>query len=97
LDAEYAPLPSLVIAARSISRHEPLPQIQRAQSAGIPETVDRSKSHGSGAGIDVAPSWPDLDQARLCDLTTTKIIRSRQHDINKMPTLLPWHDTPDLA
>ena len=39
LAADYAPLPSLVSAARAIFRHEPLPQIRRAQSAGIPDTV----------------------------------------------------------
>ena len=36
LAADYAPLPSLVTAARTIFQHEPLPQIRRAQSAGIP-------------------------------------------------------------
>jgi DUF2075 family protein len=39
LNAEYAPLPSLVSAARTIFQHEPLPQIRRAQSAGIPDTI----------------------------------------------------------
>lgn len=39
LAADYAPLPSLVTAARTIFQHEPLPQIRRAQSAGIPETI----------------------------------------------------------
>lgn len=37
--ADYEPLPSLVEAARSIFENEPLPQIRRASSAGIPETV----------------------------------------------------------
>ncbi len=36
LAADYAPLPTLVAAARTIFRHEPLPSIRRAQSAGIP-------------------------------------------------------------
>ncbi len=36
---EYAPLPSLVVAARRIFNHEPLPQIRRAHSAGIPQTL----------------------------------------------------------
>lgn len=40
LAADYAPLPSLVTAARTIFMHEPLPRIRRAQSAGIPETID---------------------------------------------------------
>lgn len=35
----YVPLPSLVEAARRIFRHEPLPHVKRAESAGIPETV----------------------------------------------------------
>jgi len=39
LQAEYAPLPSLVAAARRIFNHEPLPSIRRAASAGIPETL----------------------------------------------------------
>ncbi len=40
LDGDYAPLPSLVQAARIIFRDEPLPSIRRAQSAGIPQTLD---------------------------------------------------------
>ncbi len=39
LGADYAPLPSLVAAARTLFRREPLPQIKRALSAGIPDTV----------------------------------------------------------
>jgi hypothetical protein len=39
LAADYSPLPSLVNAARRIFEHEPLPQIKRAQSAGIPDTI----------------------------------------------------------
>jgi hypothetical protein len=39
LAAEYAPLPSLVSAARMIFEHERLPHIRRAESAGIPETL----------------------------------------------------------
>lgn len=39
LASDYAPLPTLVAAARTIFRHEPLPQIRRAQSAGIPEAI----------------------------------------------------------
>lgn len=37
--ADYAPLPTLVAAARTIFEHEPLPQIRRAHSAGFPETI----------------------------------------------------------
>ena len=37
--ADYSPLPSLVTAARRIFEHEPLPQIRKAQSAGIPDTI----------------------------------------------------------
>ena len=40
LDASYAPLPSLVSAARRIFQHEPLPHVRRALSARIPETVE---------------------------------------------------------
>ncbi len=39
INSEYNPLPSLITAARIIFDHEPLPQIRRAHSAGIPETV----------------------------------------------------------
>jgi hypothetical protein len=39
LNADYAPLPSLISAARTIFQHEALPQIRRAHSAGIPETI----------------------------------------------------------
>ena len=37
--SDYAPLPTLVAAAGTIFQHEPLPQIRRAHSAGIPETI----------------------------------------------------------
>ena len=37
--SDYSPLPSLVSAARRIFAHEPLPQIRRAFSAGIPEAL----------------------------------------------------------
>jgi DUF2075 family protein len=40
LAADYAPLPSLVAAARLIFDHEPLPRIKRATSAGIPEALE---------------------------------------------------------
>jgi len=40
LDADYAPLPSLVTAARIIFEHAELPHIRRAESAGVPETLD---------------------------------------------------------
>lgn len=53
LEADYAPLPSLVTAARTIFQHEPLPDIRRAHSAGIPETLatlsaiaDQARSRG---------------------------------------------------
>jgi len=39
LFAEYAPLPSLIVAARAIFQHQPLPAIRRAQSAGIPDAL----------------------------------------------------------
>jgi hypothetical protein len=41
INADYSPLPSLVTAARRIFEHEPLPQIRKAQSAGIPDTVNQ--------------------------------------------------------
>jgi hypothetical protein len=41
LNADYAPLPSLVSAARRIFQHDPLPYIRRAHSAGIPQTISK--------------------------------------------------------
>lgn len=40
LHADYAPLPSIVQAARQIFAREPLPEIRRAQSVGIPALLD---------------------------------------------------------
>ena len=40
LASSYAPLPTLVAAARRIFRHEPLPHVHRALSLGIPQTLD---------------------------------------------------------
>jgi hypothetical protein len=52
LSADYAPLPSLVTAARALFNHEPLPTIRRAQSAGVADAVtaliriaDRARAH----------------------------------------------------
>ena len=39
IKSEYAPLPSLIQAARTIWDKQPLPQIKRALSAGIPQTI----------------------------------------------------------
>jgi Uncharacterized conserved protein (DUF2075) len=39
LRGDYDPLPSLITAARLIFAHEPLPQIKRAHSAGIPSAL----------------------------------------------------------
>jgi DUF2075 family protein len=41
LKGDYAPLPTLIQAARTIFQHEPLPSIRRAASAGIPETLKK--------------------------------------------------------
>jgi DUF2075 family protein len=40
LEGEYAPLPSIISAARTIFNNEDLPQIRQAQSAGIQDAVD---------------------------------------------------------
>lgn len=40
LAGTYAPLPTLVAAAKQVFRHEPLALIKRAESAGIPELLD---------------------------------------------------------
>ena len=39
IHANYSPLPSLIQAARTIWEKKPLPQIKRALSAGIPQTI----------------------------------------------------------
>ena len=49
INADYSPLPSLVTAARRIFEHEPLPQIRKAQSAGIPNTISRLVSAAARA------------------------------------------------
>lgn len=41
LTSPYEPLPTLVAAAKRIFKHEPLPHVYTALSAGIPQTVDR--------------------------------------------------------
>ena len=41
LDGEYAPLPTLVAAARMLFDNLPLPHIKRARSAGVHDAVDR--------------------------------------------------------
>ena len=40
LTSSYAPLPTLVAAAKRIFEHEDLPHVRRARSARIPETVE---------------------------------------------------------
>jgi len=53
LYSEYAPLPSLVAAARLIFKHEDFPHIRRAESAGIPQTIevlDRVAERAQSAG-----------------------------------------------
>ena len=40
VQSPYAPLPSLVRAARMIFRHEPLPRIRQAQSTGVNDCVE---------------------------------------------------------
>ena len=45
--SDYAPLPTLVTAARIIFEHEELPHIRRAESAGIPKTLERLDQIGN--------------------------------------------------
>lgn len=40
LNGNYGPLPSIINAAKMLFQREPLPQIRKAQSAGIPQTLD---------------------------------------------------------
>lgn len=40
LEGDYAPLPTIIDAARTIFQHEPLPRIWAAESAGVNDTVD---------------------------------------------------------
>ena len=51
LEGAYAPLPTLVAAARRIFEHEPLPRIRRAESAHIP----RRSNSWSNSPRKVAP------------------------------------------
>ncbi|ABR49132.1 conserved hypothetical protein [Alkaliphilus metalliredigens QYMF] len=44
LNSPYEPLPTLVQAAKTIFKKEPLPYIRRANSAGIPEAVEELKN-----------------------------------------------------
>lgn len=44
LASDYAPLPSLVTAARMIFNHEPLPRIRRAESLGVNDAVDELRA-----------------------------------------------------
>lgn len=39
LTSPYEPLPSIIEAAKAFANHEPLPQIRRAQSAGIDDAI----------------------------------------------------------
>jgi len=43
-DSEYAPLPSLIRSAQMLFKEKSFPQIKKAQSAGIPETINKLKS-----------------------------------------------------
>lgn len=52
INADYSPLPSLVSAARRIFEHEPLPQIRKAQSAGIPETINQLVAAANRARVE---------------------------------------------
>ncbi|MFN7989466.1 MAG: DNA/RNA helicase domain-containing protein [Thermoanaerobaculia bacterium] len=54
LNSRYAPLPTLVEAARRIFRHEPLPHVKRALSAGIPEAVALLKKLAADASREKA-------------------------------------------
>ncbi|UCC16749.1 MAG: DUF2075 domain-containing protein, partial [Dehalococcoidales bacterium] len=40
IKAEYDPLPTIVSASRMLFQHEPLPNIRRVHSAGIPRTLE---------------------------------------------------------
>lgn len=40
INSRYAPLPSLISAARMIFNHEPLPQIKKAESLGVNDAVN---------------------------------------------------------
>jgi len=41
LDGDYAPLPTLIAAAKMIFNHQELPAIKRAKSAGVQDAVDK--------------------------------------------------------
>lgn len=56
LNSSYAPLPTLINAAKRIFEHEDLPHVRRARSARIPETVDLVNQLASDAEWDGARS-----------------------------------------
>jgi hypothetical protein len=49
LRSPYAPLPTLIAAARHIFQHQPLPAVRRALSTGIPEAVELLGQLAEGA------------------------------------------------
>lgn len=49
LNGEYAPLPTLVAAARRLFENLPLPQVRRARSAGVHDAVARVLDHAQAA------------------------------------------------
>ena len=64
LDSDYAPLPSLVRAARTIFNHEPLPRVRRAASSGVMDavlylrTVARSAAESGGLHLALVAGVP---------------------------------------
>jgi hypothetical protein len=52
LSGDYAPLPTLVRAARTIFSHEALPQIRRAESSGVDEAVGYLRDVAQQASCD---------------------------------------------
>lgn len=49
LDGEYAPLPTLVAAARTLFENLPLPAVRRARSAGVHDAVETVLGHARDA------------------------------------------------
>ena len=64
ISSDYAPLPTLVAAARTIFEHEPLPQIRRAQSAGIPEPAAAAVA-GARAAPAALEQIPGVGEPRM--------------------------------
>lgn len=84
VNAVYEPLPALVEAARLLFERKPLPRIRRAESAGIPETVDYlrppSSSRATGPWSKCCSMrWTPGCSCRTCDRSCDSMAAGMAH------------------